>query len=67
MTPDQKFSLLISGIGLLFVLLSAVLGILVRAGINWGRLTTTVENLGKSIGQIAIDVNRRLERLEDRP
>lgn len=66
MTPDQRFSLIISGIGLIFVILTGMLGLMWKSGNQWGRLTTDVKHLAESIGQIALDTNRRLEKLEDK-
>lgn len=64
MTADEKFALIISGMGVMFMILCAVLGLLWRAGNHWGRLTSQVENLARSVGQIAIDTNERLQWLE---
>jgi hypothetical protein len=64
MTAGQRFALIISGMGLLFAVIVAILGLLWRAGNQWGSLTTEVKHLAESIGQIALDVNERLQWLE---
>lgn len=64
MTADQRFALIISGMGVLFAIMVAILGLLWRAGNHWGSLTTQVKQLAESIGQIAIDTNERLQWLE---
>lgn len=63
-TADQRFTLIIAGMALIFAMLSAVIGLLWRAGRNWGVITTQVMHLAESVGQIAIDTNERLQWLE---
>jgi hypothetical protein len=65
-TSDQVLTLSITGFGLLFSILCVVIGLLWRAGNQWGALTTEVKHLAESIGQIAIDTNERLQWLERR-
>lgn len=64
MSADQRFSLLLTALGLLFLVCSALLGLLWRSAVTWGRLTEQVKNLAESVGQIALDTNERLQWLE---
>jgi hypothetical protein len=63
-TPTDRFTLLMTGIGLMFTIMSAVLALLWRAGNTWGELTATVKHLAEAFGQFAVDTNRRLEHIE---
>jgi hypothetical protein len=64
MSPDQVTIVLITGFSLVFTVLTVIVGLLWRAGTQWGILTTEVKYLAKSLGQIAIDTNERLQWLE---
>jgi hypothetical protein len=56
----------ITGFSVIFTVMVALIGLLWRAGTQWGILTTEVKHLAESIGQIAIDTNERLQWLERR-
>ena len=45
MTADQRFSLIIAGLGLVFVVMSAILGLVYRAIIRWTKLESKVSDL----------------------
>jgi hypothetical protein len=60
MTADQRFVLLLSGLTLIFMIISAILGVVWRAAINQSRLTTQVQALIESVKDIAKDVDEHL-------
>lgn len=64
MTADQRFALIISGMGLISTVLITLVALLWRAGSKWGQMTNDVKHLAESIGQIALDTNERLQWLE---
>ena len=70
MTPDQRFTLLLSGIGLLFLVMSAILGILWKAATNYGRMNANMQDLVGDVNQIgqALDTHIRwhMDKTDDR-
>jgi hypothetical protein len=61
MTADQRFTLIISGMGLLFMMLSAVIGLIYKAGNRSGQLTTEIGQLTKAITSIARDLDEHVK------
>jgi Na+-transporting methylmalonyl-CoA/oxaloacetate decarboxylase gamma subunit len=51
MTPDQRFALLISGIGLLFTMLSALVVLIWKAGGRTGETVAEVKRIGTALDQ----------------
>lgn len=45
MTADQRFSLIIAGLTLIFIVMSAILGLITRAIIRWTKLESRVSDL----------------------
>ena len=60
MTADQKFTLLISGLGLIFVVMSALLGLIWRNGQNTGKVTTQISGLVEDVGRIATSLDEHI-------
>ena len=60
MTADQKFTLLISGLGLIFVVMSALLGLIWRNGQNTGKVTTQISGLVEDVGRIATAIDEHI-------
>jgi hypothetical protein len=50
-TADQRFTLIISGIGLLFVLFTALVGMIWRAGNRTGETLSEVKRQGQILDQ----------------
>jgi hypothetical protein len=78
-TPDERFSLTLTAIGLLFVMMSAGLGLIVRITAKWTRVEDRLDVLVTKISEVVtgarddkgqmheqIDrVDRRIERHEE--
>ena len=60
MTADQKFTLLISGLGLIFIVMSALLGLIWRNGQNTGKVTTQISGLVEDVGRIATSLDEHI-------
>lgn len=67
MTADQRFALIISAIGLLFGMLTAVAGLLWRIGSRWGQTLAEVKASTEDLKEIAASLDRHLEWHIDRP
>jgi len=67
-TADQKFTLLISGLGLIFIVMSALLGLIWRNGQNTGKVTTQISGLVEDVGRIATAIDEHIRwHLGDEP
>jgi len=55
----------IAMLSFLFFVILTLVGLLWRWAKEWGSIITEVKHLAESIKQIAVDSNRRLQRLED--
>jgi hypothetical protein len=64
MNANVWYPLVVTSLAFLFAIMSAMIGVLWKVAIDWGRLTTEVKHLAESIGQIAVDTNERLQWLE---
>ena len=60
MTADQKFTLLIAGLGLIFSVLTALLGLIWRSGRTSGQVTTQLQNLVEDVGKIATSIDEHI-------
>jgi len=54
-TTDQRFALLISALGLIFVVMSAILGFVVKAALDWGKNTEQLKNVVADLGELKDD------------
>lgn len=61
MTAEQRFALIISGIGLIFAVLCTVAGLLWRVAARTGQTLTEVKNNTDDIKEIATALDRHLE------
>lgn len=61
MTAEQRFALIISGIGLIFAVLCTVAGLLWRVAARTGQTLTEVKNNTEDIKEIATALDRHLE------
>ncbi len=61
MTADQKFTLLIAGLGLIFSVLTVLLGLIWRSGRTSGQVTTQLQNLVEDVGKIATSVDEHIK------
>jgi hypothetical protein len=61
MTADQKFSLLLTAIGLLFTMLTLAIGMIWRNGNKQGQQTSDIKNLVSDVSQIARDLDRHIQ------
>jgi hypothetical protein len=51
MTQDQRFTLILSGLGLLFVVMAALLGLLVRVTIRWASIESHLADVAKDVAE----------------
>lgn len=79
MTPDERFSLTLTAIGLVFAVMCTALGLIVRITSKWTRVEDRLETLVDRVGEIVTDarddktqlaqqinrVDRRIERHEE--
>lgn len=61
MTPDQRFSLIIAGLGLVFAVISALITIIWRAGTRQGETTTQIKNISQEIKSAVTDIDRHIQ------
>jgi hypothetical protein len=61
MTPDQKFTLLLTAMGLLFTMLTLAIGMIWRNGNRQGKQSVELKNLVTDVGQIARDLDRHIQ------
>lgn len=54
MTSDQKFTLLISGLGLIFLVMTAILGMIVKATMKWTKTEDTLTNLVDDVRELIV-------------
>lgn len=66
MTSSERFQLLIAGMSFLFVLMSAVLGMVWRNGNKQGTLNEKISGLAEDVKQIAEDVDKHIRWHLDR-
>jgi hypothetical protein len=59
-TPDQRFALLIAGLGVIFAVLSTLLGLLWRSGREAGKVTTQIQNIVEDVGRIATSLDEHI-------
>lgn len=52
MTTDARFQILMSGLALIFVVMSATLGFVIRATTRWVRAEVRLEEVGKDIREL---------------
>lgn len=67
MTAGQRFALLISGLGLVFGMLTAVAGLLWRVAASASRTLTEVKAHAEDIKEIASSLDRHLRWHIDHP
>jgi hypothetical protein len=67
LTADQRFSLIIAAIGLVFGMLCTVAGLLWRIAAGASRTLTEVRNNTEDLKDIATSVDRHLEWHLDHP
>jgi hypothetical protein len=60
MTNDQKFTLLLTAIGLLFTMLSFAIGMIWRNGNKAGKATTIVQGLAEDVKKIGKDLDSHI-------
>jgi len=60
MTRDQQFTLLIAGLGLIFAVLSALLGLIWRTGRDAGKIATQIQNIIEDVGRIATSLDEHI-------
>jgi hypothetical protein len=60
MTASERFQLLIAGMTFLFLLLSAVLGLVWRNGSKQGQANANIENLATDVRDIAEKLDRHI-------
>jgi len=51
-TTDQRFSVLIATLGLIFVVMSAILGFVVKVSMTWGKTTEQLQNVVTDLGEL---------------
>ena len=61
MSADQKFTLLLSAIGLLFTMLSVVIGLVWRNGNRAGEATSDLKGLVEDVRKIATDLDAHIK------
>jgi hypothetical protein len=71
MTPDQRFSLTLAALTLLFLVLSAAFGLLIKIGRNYGQMTERQAVMGAEqlrmsgeLARIALGLDQRILWLE---
>jgi hypothetical protein len=65
LTPDQRFTLLISSIGLVFLVLSAGLGLIIRITVKWTKVEDRLDNVSNSLAALVSDKDRVHRELAD--
>ncbi len=60
MTTDQRFALLISVLGLIFVVMSGILGFVIKAAIDWGKNTEQLKNVVSDLGDLKDDFAHKI-------
>ena len=60
MTADQKFTLLIAGLGLIFSVLTVLLGLIWRTGRDAGKIATQIQNIIEDVGRIATSLDEHI-------
>jgi hypothetical protein len=61
MTADQKFTLLLTSMGLLFTMLSVAIGLIWRNGNKAGRATIAMKGLAEDVKKIAQDLDGHIQ------
>lgn len=60
-SSDQKFTLLLTAMGLLFTMLSLAIGMIWRNGNRAGRATEVTEGLAEDVRKIAADLDGHIQ------
>lgn len=58
MTPDQRFTLIISGLGLLFTIMCVILGVALRAAIKFTRSEDKIADVAEDVKALVADKER---------
>lgn len=65
MTSDQRFTIIISGIGLIFTVMSAILALIVRAVIKWTKVEDRLVHLAADVAQLVEDKDKTHKEILD--
>lgn len=64
---------LIAGLSLIFIVLSAGLGLIVRITLRWGKIESNLEHIAEKVGELVQDkdaahrdLNARIDKVDDR-
>ena len=60
MTGEQRFTLLLTGIGLVFTILVAIVGLIWRAGTKQGEISQQIKEQGKDIKTVAESLDKHI-------
>jgi hypothetical protein len=63
-TPDQRFSIIIGSIGLMFTILTAMLGLLVKVVVQWTRTESRIADLTQDVKNLTESSDKRITWLE---
>lgn len=66
MTADQRFTLLISALALLFIVMSGILATIWRTGNRWGMLSQQVSEIINNVAKVANNLDTHIQWHIDR-
>lgn len=61
MSADQRFTLLLIGMGLIFTVLSTAIGLIWRNGKNQGENTQEIKELVKDVADVARSLDKHIQ------
>ena len=64
MTADERFSLIIAALGLIFVVMSSILGFVIKASMSWGKTTEQLQNVVADLRELKDDFGNKLDDLD---